>query len=150
MPQSLAKVCMHIVFSTKYRAAILAEEWRNELFEVLGGTAHRIGCPPLIVGGVADHVHVLLDLGRTTSVSQCVNRLKSNSSLWISEYHPLPEPFHWQDGYGAFAVSEWDVETIRGYILRQEEHHADRPFQDEYRQMLRDNQVAWDEQHVWD
>ncbi len=150
MPQSLAKVYLHIVFSTKNREPILADDWREELFRVLGGSANNLGCQSLRVGGVADHVHMLIVLGRTVTIADAVGKVKSTSSLWVNQTRGLPAPFHWQNGYGAFSVSQSNMESVREYIRRQPEHHARQSFQDELRDWLRRYEIEWDEKYVWD
>lgn len=150
MPQSLAKVYLHIVFSTKNREPILADDWRDELFRVLDGAANNLDCRSLLVGGMADHVHMLVALGRTITIADAVGKIKSTSSLWINQTRGLPSPFHWQAGYGAFSVSQSSVESVREYIRRQPEHHAQQAFQDEFREWLRRYQIEWDENYVWD
>jgi REP element-mobilizing transposase RayT len=150
MPQSLAKVYLHVIFSTKNREPVIADDWREELFHVLGGMANNLGCQSLIVGGVADHVHLLLQLGRTISIADAVGRIKSASSAWVNQTRGLPTEFHWQSGYGAFSVSQSNVEAVREYIRRQPEHHAKQSFQDEFREWLRRYEIAWDERYVWD
>ena len=150
MPQSLAKVYLHVVFSTKNREPHLADDWRDELFRVLGGAANNLGCQSLIVGGVADHVHLLLTLGRTISIADAVGKIKSTSSLWVNQTRGLPALFHWQAGYAAFSVSQSNIEAVREYIRRQPEHHAKHLFQDELRDWLRRYEIEWDERYVWD
>jgi REP element-mobilizing transposase RayT len=150
MPQSLAKVYLHVVFSTKNRAPLLADEWRDESFRVLGGAANNLGCPSLIVGGVTDHVHMLFHLGRTITIADAVGRIKSASSAWINQTRGLSLECHWQAGYAVFSVSQSNIEDVREYILRQAEHHAKQAFQDELREWLRRYEVGWDERHVWD
>jgi REP element-mobilizing transposase RayT len=150
MPQSLAKVCLHIVFSTKNREPILADDWRDELCRVLGGAANNLGCQSLLIGGVMDHVHMLVALGRTITIADAVGKIKSTSSLWINQTRGLPSPFHWQAGYGAFSVSQSNLEAVREYIRRQPEHHRKQSFQDELREWLRRYEIEWDERYVWD
>ncbi|HWG45766.1 MAG TPA: IS200/IS605 family transposase [Gemmataceae bacterium] len=150
MPQSLAKVYLHVVFSTKHRQPILADEWRDELFRVMGGATNNLGCQSLIVGGVADHVHLLLALSRTITIADAVGKIKSTSSLWVNQTRGLSNAFHWQGGYGAFSVSQSNVEAVREYIRRQPEHHAKQSFQDELREWLRRFEIEWDERYVWD
>ena len=150
MPQSLARVYLHTVFSTKNREPILADDWRDELFHVLGGAANNLGCQSLLVGGVADHVHMLISLGRTITIADAIGKIKSTSSLWINQTRGLPSPFHWQAGYGAFSVSQSNVEAVREYIRRQPEHHARQEFKDEFREWLQRYQIEWDEKYVWD
>lgn len=149
MSQSLAKVYLHVVFSTKDREPLLTAGWRDELFQVLGGAANNLGCQSLIVGGVADHVHMLVQLGRTIAVADAVGKIKSTSSAWVNQTRGSPKPFHWQGGYAAFSVSQSNVEAVREYIHRQPEHHARKTFQDELRGWLRRYKIEWDEQYLW-
>ena len=150
MPQSLAKIYIHAIFSTKNREPVLADEWRDELFHVLGGAANNLGCQSMIVGGVADHVHMLFQLGRTITIADAVGKIKSTSSSWVNQMQKLAMPFHWQGGYAAFSVSQSNVEAVREYIRRQPEHHAKQSFQDELREWLRRYEIEWDERYVWD
>jgi len=106
MPQSLSSVYLHVVFSTKDRFPFLSDATvRREVHAFLGGIAKNRDCPPLLVGGVADHVHVLLQLGRTVSQADLVKELKRISNIWIRERFPQLGKFSWQAGYGAFSVS---------------------------------------------
>jgi len=150
MPQSLAKVYIHAIFSSKNREPLLHDEWRDELFNVLGGTANNLDCQSLIVGGIADHVHMLFQLGRTITIADAVGKIKSTSSNWINQSRGLTTEFHWQAGYAAISVSQSNVEAVREYIRRQPEHHARQSFQDELREWLRRYEIAYDEQYVWD
>ena len=150
MGQSLAKVYLHVVFSTENREPVLAEPWRDELFNVLGGAANNLECQSLIVGGTADHIHVLYQLGRTISISDSVGKIKSTSSLWVNQTRGLAMPFHWQSGYAAFSVSQSNIEAVREYIRRQPDHHARESFQDELREWLRRYEVEWDERYLWE
>jgi putative transposase len=150
MPQSLAKVYLHVVFSTKNREPVLAEGWRDELFEILGGSANNLGCQSLLVGGVADHIHMLFTLGRTITIAEAVGKIKSTSSLWVNQTRGPITPFHWQAGYGAFSVSQSNIDALREYIRGQPEHHKRQSFQDEFREWLRRYEIEWDERYVWD
>ena len=150
MPQSLAKVYLHAIFSTKNREPVLHDDWRDELFRVMGGAANNLGCQSLIVGGVADHVHLLFQLGRTISIADAVGKIKSTSSLWVNQSRGLVTPFHWQAGYGVFSVSQSNVPAVREYIQKQVEHHTRISFQDEFRDFLRRYEIEWDERYVWD
>ena len=150
MPQSLAKVYLHLIFSTKNREPVLLDDWRDELFRVLGGTANNLGCQSLIVGGTIDHVHMLFQLGRTITMADAIGKLKSTSSAWVNQNHASVTPFHWQAGYAVFSVSQSNVEAVSEYIRRQPEHHAKKSFQDELRDWLRRYEIEWDERYVWD
>src|SRR4029434_5801289 len=107
MSQSLAKILLHIVFSTKERAPSLKNKpVREELFRYAAGTLQNINCPAIIVGGVEDHVHVLCLLSRTITVAKLVENIKTSTSKWIKTQGPGYRGFFWQGGYGAFSVSE--------------------------------------------
>lgn len=150
MPQSLAKVYLHVIFSTKNREPVLLDEWRDELFRVMGGTANNLGCQALIVGGTIDHVHLLFQLGRTITIADTIGKIKSTWSAWVNQNHAPAAPFHWQAGYAAFSVSQSNVEAVREYIRYQAAHHAKQSFQDEVREWLRRYHVEWDERYVCD
>jgi REP element-mobilizing transposase RayT len=138
------------MFSTKNREPVLADAWRDELFHVLGGTANNLSCQSLIVGGVADHIHMLFQLGRTITIAEAVGKIKSTSSLWVNPTRGLATDFHWQSGYAALSVSQSNVGPVRDYIRRQPEHHAKQSFQDELRDWMRRYEIEWDERYVWD
>jgi putative transposase len=150
MAQSLSKVYIHLVFSTKDRIPLLADTWRDDLFHVLGGCANKLGCQSLIVGGIADHVHMLFQLARTISLADAVGTIKSNSSAWINQTRGLTTHFQWQGGYAAFSVSQSNVEAVRDYVRSQLEHHQKQSFQDELREWLRRYDIEWDERYLWD
>jgi REP element-mobilizing transposase RayT len=151
MPQSLAQVYLHVVFSTKGRTPYLQDHHlRDEVHHYLGGVCNHVDCPVLRVGGVADHVHLLCRLARTVSVADLVKELKRESSKWLKGQLTPPGEFQWQNGYGAFSVSPGHVAALIAYIESQEEHHKAVSFQDEFRRLLRKYGVEWDEQYVWD
>ena len=148
MPQSLSRVLVHIVFSTKNREPLITAEHRDRVFEYLGGTLNAIKCPVLVVGGMPDHVHLLFVQARTLSLSETVEQVKKESSKWAKEV--VRPDFYWQNGYGAFSVSQSNVPRVRTYIQGQTEHHRRRTFQDELRAFLKRHQVEYDERYVWD
>jgi putative transposase len=150
MPQSLAKVYIHAVFSTKNRQPVLADTWRDELYQVIGGATNNLACQSLLVGGVEDHIHILFQLGRTISLADAIGKMKSTSSLWINQTRGLADAYHWQAGYAAFSVSQSNVAAVREYIRCQPEHHRKQSFQEELREWLRRYEIEWDERYVWD
>ena len=150
MPQSLAKVYLHVIFSSKNREPLLNDEWRDELFRVIGGATNNLGCQSLVVGGVTDHVHILFQLGRTITIADAIGKIKSTSSSWVNQNHAGQMPFHWQAGYAVFSVSQSNVDAVREYIRQQAKHHATQSFQDELREWLRRYEIEWDERYVWD
>jgi REP element-mobilizing transposase RayT len=143
MSQSLSRVLVHLVFSTKNREPFIGADHRDRVFSYLGGTLNGIHCPPVIVGGMQDQVHLLFALARTLSVSQVVEEVKKESSKWAKGVvHP---GFYWQNGYGAFSVSPSVVPTVEAYIADQVKHHRRMTFQDEFRAALRKHGIEWDE-----
>jgi putative transposase len=151
MPQSLAKVILHIVFSTKNRFPFLSDKTvRNELHAYIGGTCNNLDCQVIIVGGVEDHIHILCSLSRNISIAKLVGDMKRSSSKWIKTKGGIVTKFAWQNGYGVFSVDQHDVERVRAYIADQEEHHREKIFQDEYRNFLNEYKIEYDERYVWD
>ena len=119
MPQSLARLHVHLIFSTKNREYIITDTIRNALHAYMATVLQNLGCTPVLINSVEDHAHVLFDLARTVSVSQVVEDIKKSSSKWIKTQGPGFTSFAWPSGYGAFAVSESNVETVRQYIINQ-------------------------------
>lgn len=151
MPQSLSAVYLHLVFSTKHREPWLADAaLRMELHAFLGAVSKQLNCPPVAVGGVADHVHVLASVGRGVTQSDWVKELKRVSSRWLKERDARLGGFAWQGGYGVFSVSPSALEAVEKYIANQEAHHRKVTFQDEFRKFLQMHRVVWDERYVWD
>jgi putative transposase len=150
MPQSLSKIAVHSVFSTKHRAAIIAEPLWDELHTYTGGVLREHGCSPIRVGGVADHVHILFELSRTMTIAKIMETVKTATSKWLKSKSPLLVNFHWQNGYGAFSVSEAEVEAVTAYIANQKDHHKRKTFQEEFQGLLHSCKVDYDERYVWD
>jgi REP element-mobilizing transposase RayT len=150
MPQSLSRVLIHLVFSTKNREPVITPKIITELHPYIAGTLDNIDCPSLRVGGVADHVHLFFGLSRTRTIAEVVETVKTSSSKWIKTKGPEFSGFHWQSGYGAFSVSQSDADTVVNYVANQESHHQKMTFQDEYRKLLEKYRVTFDEKYVWD
>jgi len=151
MPQSLSAVYIHLVFSTKERRHFLRDKARREsLHAYLGGISKQLECPPLLVGGVEDHVHLLARFARTITQAEWVKELKRVSNLWLKEQNKDFRDFAWQGGYADFSVSQSNLEQVKKYIAGQEEHHRKMTFQDEVRTLLRKHDLEWDERYVWD
>ncbi len=151
MPQSLARVVLHIVFSTKNRVPFLKDpDLRSRLHAYMAGVLQNIGCEPILIGGVEDHVHILCNLSRTITIAGLVEEVKKSPSKWMKEQGTTFSDFYWQGGYGAFSVSQSNVEQVRAYIAAQVEHHRKVSFQDEFRALCLKHGVAIDERFVWD
>ncbi|HEU5126229.1 MAG TPA: IS200/IS605 family transposase [Verrucomicrobiae bacterium] len=150
MSQSLARLHVHLVFSTKNREPFITDTVRDSLHAYMATVLQNLGCTPILINSIEDHIHILFDLGRTIAVSQAVEDVKKSSSKWIKTQGAGFAAFAWQSGYGAFAVSESNVEAVREYIANQREHHRKKSFQEEYRQFLERHRIAFDERYVWD
>jgi putative transposase len=151
MPQSLANVLLHVIFSTKNREPFLENlEFRKAVHAYLTGTLKNLECPALTVDGVADHVHILCLLSRKITIADLVEETKVASSKWIKTSPHSIRGFHWQNGYAVFSVSQSNVLRVRKYIDDQESHHRQRTFQEELRAFLKRHQIQFDERYVWD
>lgn len=150
VPQSLSKVYIHLVFSTKDRARSLSGDICPELHLYLGGILKRCGCTPVEINTEPDHVHALFLLSRTETLSEIVGHLKKSSNDWLRMRGPEFSEFFWQGGYGAFSVSQSRLEQVQAYIRNQREHHRVKSFQDEFRALLKSHKIEYDERYVWD
>ena len=150
MPQSLSKVVIHIIFSTKNREPWLDSAIRPRMHSYLATICRDLGGEALRVGGVGDHVHIVTTLPRTLSQAALIEQIKKPSSKWIKALETRYRGFFWQRGYGVFSVSQNQLEALLQYVQRQEEHHHTRTFQEEYRELLRRHNIEFDEQYMWD
>ena len=151
MPQSLACILVHCVFSTKHRAPFLRDDGvRHELHAYVTRTLQSLDCPPSAVDGVEDHIHFLCLLSRKIKVMDLIEEVKTASSKWIKTKGPNYRQFYWQSGYGAFSVSESMRTRVIRYIRAQEEHHRTMSFADEFRQLCAKHGIEIDERYVWD
>ncbi len=150
MPQSLAQLHIHLIFSTKNREPVLHDAVRDALHRYMATVLQNLRCPPVLINSVSDHVHILFELARTVAVSDSVEDVKKTSSKWIKTQGAEFARFAWQAGYGAFAVSASNVEAVREYIAGQQQHHRKKSFQEEYRAFLERHRIAFDEKYVWD
>ncbi len=132
----------HIVFSTKERRPLIKDSWRPKMHEYLGGTARGLCGIPECIGGVADHVHLLVGLKATHCLADFVRELKKASSVWATDHHD--RYFQWQEGYAAFTVSQTHRDPLKSYIAGQEQHHRTLNFMDELKQLLARNGVEYD------
>ncbi len=139
MAHRFTSLYTHLIFSTKDRVPFLDTE-----------LAPDIGGRRIEIGGVADHIHLLLDMPATMALSDCVRTIKSNSSKWVHETWSRRSKFHWQQGYAAFSVSRSAVDRVITYIRSQEKHHRYVSYQDEVRQFLKQHGMEYDERYMWE
>ncbi len=150
MPQSLAQLITHIVFSTKNRAPVISPDVRPRLYPYLGATLQGCHCEPIRIGGADDHVHIACLLSKNHAPSGIMEDIKKISSKWIKTVDARLEGFHWQRGYSMFSVSPSHLRALEEYIARQEQHHKRISFQDELRRILKKYGVKYDERYIWD
>ena len=148
MPQSLAKVNVHIVFSTKHAKHIITAEVKKELHAYIIGTLSKLGSYTNEIYANPDHIHILCTLPRTITIADFISKIKTSSSKWIKTKGI--NNFSWQDGYGIFSVSSSKVEVVENYILNQFEHHKKLSFKDELRKFFMEYGIEFDERYVWD
>ncbi|MCH2156826.1 MAG: IS200/IS605 family transposase [Opitutales bacterium] len=140
----------HFVFSTKNRECWISAQIEHRIWAYLGGIAKENKMVPIQIGGVEDHVHLLLAASPTLAPSKIAQLIKGRSSAWIHEVFPEMRAFAWQDGYGAFSVSRSNIPEVVDYIKKQREHHRAHTFQEEYVRFLTKHGVAYDERYLWD
>lgn len=149
MPQSLANIYIHLIFSTKNRHSFLTDSVRPNLHAYFATVGKTIDCPIIIVNSVEDHVHILHRLSRTTTIAKAVEEFKKSTSKWLKSKSPDLAKFSWQSGYGAFSLSESQLDSVTAYIQNQREHHRAKSFKEEFREFLTKNNLSFDEEHIW-
>ena len=151
MAQSLARLWTHLIFSTKNRFPFLNDQQlRIEMHAYLAKVLRQQNCETLIVNGVEDHIHALFALSRTHSIASVVKEIKRTSSGFAKALSQTLAKFHWQNGYGAFTVSQSNLDEVIRYIENQEDHHKCVTFQDQYRGFLKAYGMNYDERYLWD
>jgi REP element-mobilizing transposase RayT len=141
--------CFHCVFSTKERRPFITPELREWLWPFLGGIARQNKMKAIEVGGVANHVHILLSVPSTMAISKALQLIKGGSSKWIHETFPEHREFLWQEEYGAFSVSMSQLDKTIAYIRGQEAHHRKMTFQEEFLVLLKKHRIEYDERYLW-
>jgi len=149
MANTYTSLHYHIVFSTRNRVHWIRSEIEQRLWEYLGGIARKHKMSALQIGGISDHVHVLVHAPAALSPSQIAQYLKGDSSKWIHAELERLRNFAWQDGYGAFTVSTSRIPQVVRYIQNQREHHRKKTFQEEYLELLHGHGIQYDERYLW-
>ena len=149
MAQTLTRLLIHIVFSTKDREELIPLNLEGELYAFLGGMCREKESPLLAAGGTSNHVHLLVSLSKNEALSDLVMRIKRDSTRWLVRREPACAGFHWQDGYSGFSIGQSQVEVLKRYFARQKEHHKRRTFQDELHALLNKYGVEFDERYIW-
>lgn len=139
-----------MVFSTKNRADLIAPEIENSLYGYIHGIVENNNSKLIVAGGTANHIHLLVSLGKKIDIPELIGDIKRDSSVWIKQQDKTFDKFYWQKGYGAFSIGQSQVETVVLYINRQKEHHLKQDFKQEFRTLLKKYEIEYDEQYVWD
>jgi putative transposase len=149
MANTYHQIYLHIIFAVKYREAVIKQEWRSELFGVIGNLINENSGKTIIINGVEDHVHCLVGLKPVISVSELMKAVKAKSSKYINDKSLTPNRFEWQEGYGVFSYSRSQIKGVYNYIKNQEEHHSKQTFKDEYVGILQKFKVEYDDQYLF-
>ena len=148
MSQSFSKFYSHIVFHTKNNVKFIRENLEDELYSYIGGILSNCKSIPYQIGGTSDHIHILCTLPRTMTLADLAEEIKKSSSKWIKTKGKGYLNFYWQEGYGGFSIGWSQVETVRKYIRDQKQHHAKISFIDEYKRLLDENGIEYDERYL--
>ncbi|MCT4560450.1 MAG: IS200/IS605 family transposase [Crocinitomicaceae bacterium] len=150
MAGTYTQIYVHFIFGVKHRQPLLHKSWREELYKYISGIIREKGQKPIIMGGIEDHIHVLVGLKPTVCLSDLIRDIKNNSSKYINERRLVRGKFQWQEGYGAFSCSTDHVRALYRYIENQEEHHAKKTFQKEYLEFLKAYEIEYNEKYLFD
>ncbi len=149
MPNTYTRIYIHLVFAVLGREALIASSFREELYKEMTGIVTKLGHKLLQIGGMPDHVHVLIGMKPSQALSTLVEKVKSSSSLYVNKKRLLRGRFYWQEGFGGFSVSHSQLGRVIRYIQTQEEHHSKQSFASEYRSLLRNYAIGYDERFLF-
>ncbi len=150
MPGTFSQVYIQVVFAVKGRENLISKIWKDELHRYIAGIVKAKDQKPIIVNGVADHIHAFIGLRPSMSIAEVVREMKNNSSNFINENKLVHGKFSWQEGYGAFSYSQSHIDKVYQYILNQEEHHKKQTFREEYIGLLKKFEIEFDEKYLFD
>jgi REP element-mobilizing transposase RayT len=150
MGATYSKILLHFAFSTKHRTPLITPELQPRLYEYLGGTIRGEKGALFAIGGMPDHLHLLIRWRPDESISNLMRKLKGNSSSWVHKTFPAMKSFAWQEGYGVFSVSKSQEDAVKRYIETQERHHRKLDFKEEYLALLKAHGVEYDERYIWE
>jgi putative transposase len=149
MPNTYTQLHVHFVFVVKYRERVILDSWKAELYKYITGIIQNNAHKMLIINGVEDHVHMLVGIRPSQSISDLMKDVKANSSRWINEQRLVKGKFEWQEGYAAFSYSTSQLSNVIAYIAKQEEHHRKHKFRDEYLNLLKQFDIDYDERYLF-
>ena len=149
MANTYTQIHIQYVFAVKFRDAVITQDWEDNLHKYMTGIIQKYNHKVLAINGMPDHVHILVGMRPTQAPSDLMEQVKSSSSKWINEEKFLKTKFAWQDGFSAFSYTKSHVLIVIKYILNQKEHHKKVSFLDEYRSMLADLKIEFDEKYIF-
>lgn len=150
MANTFSQIYIHIVFSVKGRQNLIQTKWKDELHKYICGIVNGKEQKVYAIGGVADHIHILISIKPNVAISDLVRDIKANSSKWINEKRFLIGKFQWQEGFGAFSYAQSQLDTVIAYINNQEQHHKKKTFKEEYTEMLQKYNIDYDEKYLFE
>ncbi len=150
MANTYTKIYLQIVFSVKGRQSLIYKTWKEELYKYICGIVNAKEQKVYAIGGVGDHIHILVSIKPNIAISDLVRDIKANSSKWINEKGFVKGKFQWQEGFGAFSYGQSQLDTIIAYIDNQEQHHLKRSFRDEYMELLQKFNVEYDDKYLFE
>lgn len=149
MANTYTQIYIHLIFAIKSRGAAIHPSWANRLYSYIGTVITNKGCTPIQIGGMPDHIHILMGLNPSCTVSDLVKDIKLSSSAWIKDNHLIPCRFYWQEGYGCFSVSASVVQATKAYIANQPQHHLKKGLLDEYMEFLTRYDIDFDSKYIF-
>jgi REP element-mobilizing transposase RayT len=150
MANTYTKIYIQIVFAVKGRQNLISKENREELHKFITGIVSNRGQKLFAVFAMPDHVHILVSMSPTVSISDLVRDIKAGSSKFINDKKWMNEKFNWQEGYGAFSYSKSNIDLVVKYILNQEEHHKNKSFKNEYLEFLEKFEIEYDFKYLFE
>ncbi len=149
MANTYHQIYLQTIFAVKHRNAVIKDEWKGQLFAVIGNLINETNCKTIIINGTKDHVHCFFGLKPVVAVSELMKTVKAKSSKYINDHALTPEKFEWQEGYGVFSYGQSGVDAVYKYIQNQEEHHKKQSFKEEYLNFLKKYRIEYDEQYLF-
>ena len=150
MANTYTQIYLHIVFSVKGRLNLIQKDWKEELHKYICGIVNRQNEKVYAIGGVADHVHILISIKPNIAISDLVREIKANSSKWVNGKRFVLGKFEWQEGFGAFSYAQSQLNAVINYINTQEHHHKNKTFKEEYLDLLSKFSIEYEEKYLFD
>lgn len=149
MSNTYTQIHIHFVFAVKFRDAVIADVWKTDLYKYIAGIIKNNGHKLIAIGGMPDHIHLLIGVRPNQSISELLKFIKGDSSRWINKNNFVKRRFEWQAGFGAFSYSKSHLKEVIRYIENQEIHHKKRSFGEEYLEFLQKYGVDFDVRYIF-